>query len=230
MKVHVLQHVPFEGIGSMASWFAARGATISYTRFHETASLPDPSGYDIIVIMGGPMSVNDEDELPWLVDEKRFIRSAIAQDVPVLGVCLGSQLIASALGARVFTGPGPEIGWFEVERTSSTPDVFQFPESMTVFHWHGETFDLPTGAVRLARSAAYENQAFQIGRHVIGLQCHLETTPEFIEEVMPHLGTGHDGSRHVQSAATICAARPEVYARANDVLDEALAYLTSDNQ
>ena len=120
MHVQVLQHVPFEGVGSMADWFQTRGATLHYTRFYEAdARLPDPASCDLIVAMGGPMSVNDESELPWLIEEKTFLRQAIEQGVPVLGICLGAQLIASALGARVQPNAQAEVGWFPVWRAAS---------------------------------------------------------------------------------------------------------------
>lgn len=160
MNVHILQHVPFEGIGSMEPWLRARSANINSTRFFEPWTLPDVNGLDLIIAMGGPMSVNDEAGLPWLVAEKQFIRAAIQQGVPVLGICLGAQLIASALGARVYAGKQREIGWFDIEAVPQAGGSFTFPKTATVFHWHGETFDLPARAIHLARSAACEHQTF----------------------------------------------------------------------
>jgi GMP synthase-like glutamine amidotransferase len=164
MNVHVLQHASFEGLGGVAPLLAARKAKITTTRFFDSArppALPPLQGLDLVVAMGGPMSVNNEAELPWLVDEKRFIRDAVQRGTPVLGVCLGSQLIASALGARVYRNAQKEIGWFPVEAvpTSGDGNQFVFPEKLNVFHWHGETFDLPPGAIHLARSAACKHQA-----------------------------------------------------------------------
>ena len=122
---------------------------------------------------------------PWLVSEKQFIREAIRSGKPVLGICLGAQLIASAMGAGVYRNPLKEIGWFPIRGISSNDSsVFCFPPSMIVFHWHGETFDLPPGATRLAKSDGCENQAFQFGQSVIGLQFHLETTPLAAREMV----------------------------------------------
>ncbi|MBU0964972.1 MAG: gamma-glutamyl-gamma-aminobutyrate hydrolase family protein, partial [Proteobacteria bacterium] len=153
MRAHYFQHVPFEGLGSIALWLAAAGFEITSTRFFASAELPDLNMIDLLVVMGGPMSVNDEAELPWLVLEKRFIREAIEAGKPVLGICLGAQLIASALGARIYPNPVKEIGWLPIQGISANDSaVFRFPETEKVFHWHGETFDLPAGAIRLAKS------------------------------------------------------------------------------
>jgi GMP synthase-like glutamine amidotransferase len=229
MKVHVLQHVPFEGLGSIEPWLTARDAAIGYTRFHEQCALPSVAGLNLVIVMGGPMSVNDELDFPWLKLEKQFIREAIQQGVPVLGVRLGAQLIASALGARVHANPQREIGWFEIEGTSSG-SVFQFPKTATVFHWHGETFDLPTGATRLARSAACENQAFQLGSNVIGLQFHLETTPESADAIIANCRNELMEDTYVHSEATIRMASPASYARINQLMADVLTYLTRSEE
>lgn len=225
-NVRVLQHVPFEGLGGMAAWFDARGAHVEYTRLFESPVLPDPRSADMVVAMGGPMSVNDEQRYPWLSEEKAFLRCCIESGTPVLGVCLGAQLIAASLGARVFAGRHREIGWFPVEGVANGGEVFGFPERATVFHWHGETFELPPDAVHLARSAACEHQAFQIGRHVIGLQFHLETTPESAALLIEHCGDELGGGEYVQSEAALRAAPESAYVGINALMDEVLVYLT----
>jgi GMP synthase-like glutamine amidotransferase len=226
MKVHVLQHVPFEDIGGMADWLAGQGAEIGYTRFYENNALPDPAGLDLVIAMGGPMSVNDEAELPWLVAEKAFVRAVEACGVPMLGVCLGAQLIANALGARVYRNPVKEIGWFPVRAEEVAADVFHFPAEARVFHWHGETFDLPAGAVRLARSAVCENQAFQLGRNVVGLQFHLETTPESAADMLEHGRDELVDAPYIQHSATVLAEPAATYAANNALMANLLAYLT----
>ncbi|HVP18633.1 MAG TPA: type 1 glutamine amidotransferase, partial [Spirochaetia bacterium] len=179
LRAHWLQHVPFEGLGSIEDRLERMGARVSSTRFFDRAELPNVRDLDLLIVMGGPMSVNDEAVHAWLKDEKQLIAKAIDAGKAVLGVCLGAQLIASALGARVYRNPEPEIGWFPVEKLDSViagslPGLI--PSRFDAFHWHGETFDLPSGALHVARSRACENQAFTLGDRVVAFQFHLETT------------------------------------------------------
>lgn len=228
MRAHTLQHVPFEGLGSIAGWLDRNGHTTTFTRFFDAQpQLPAPDGFDLLVIMGGPMSVNDEARLPWLIEEKRLVRAALGAGKPVLGICLGAQLIASALGSRVYPNPEREIGWFPVDAAAhSDGDVFAFPSSAGVFHWHGETFDLPSGARLLASSEGCRNQAFQIGSRVIGLQFHLETTPESAQTIVSYCRDELVPARYVQDEATILAAPLMHYQAINDLMGRVLAYLT----
>lgn len=206
MRVHVFQHVPFEGLGALEPWLAARGATITWTRFFADAAIPDCDAYDWLIAMGGPMSVNDEAALPWLRDEKRAIATAIDAGKTVLGVCLGAQLVASACGARVFANREREIGWWPIERVAGAeahPIGRAFPERTEVFHWHGETFELPPGAVHLVRSEGCEAQAFALGDRVAALQFHLETTRESARALIEHCPEDLKPGRYVQSADEI---------------------------
>jgi len=226
MRAHYLQHVPFEGLGSIEPWLAAAGYEITSTRFFESAGLPDPAMIDLLVVMGGPMSVNDEDQLPWLAPEKRFIRTAINSGKPVLGICLGAQLIASAMGAMVYRNSVKEIGWLPIQGVSTNDSpVFGFPPSVEVFHWHGETFDLPSGAIRLASSEGCENQAFQLGRSVIGLQFHLETTPASAREIISNCRDELIPSKYVQTEQEILSAKPESYKSINQLMGNVLSFL-----
>jgi GMP synthase-like glutamine amidotransferase len=227
MYAHVLQHVAFEGPGSIGPWLENAGYDIGTTRFFEKgALLPEPASVDLLVVMGGPMSVNDEAELPWLAAEKRFIAEVIRLGRPVLGVCLGAQLIACALGGHVFANREREIGWFPVEAVAQDdPALFRFPPSVEVFHWHGETFSLPAGATHLARSAACDNQAFQFGKAVIGLQFHLETTPASARQIVEHCRDELQPTPYVQSEAGILAADDGRYAAINGLMAEVLVFL-----
>jgi GMP synthase-like glutamine amidotransferase len=227
MHAHYLQHVPFEGLGSIEPWLATAGYEITGTRLFESARLPAVNDVDLLVVMGGPMSVNDEDDFPWLVPEKQFIRDAIESGKPVLGVGLGAQLIASALGARVYPNSEKEIGWFPVRRVPSTgKTVFRFPESADVFHWHGETFELPPEAILLASSAGCAHQAFQLGRAVIGLQFHLESTPDSVRDIVAHCRSDLQPARYVQMEPEILAAPPTRYRAINALMGDVLSYLT----
>jgi len=184
-RVYVFQHVACEDLGSFAEILAQRGLQVNYVRLFAGERLPDDTAAAaVLIFLGGPMSVNDEDRYPYLAAEKVIIRRALADAQPVLGVCLGSQLIAAAAGSRVFPGARPEIGWAPLSLTmDGRQDTVLAGTAGTeaVFHWHGETFDLPPGATRLAFSGLTMNQAFRFGRCAYGLQFHLEVTPTMID-------------------------------------------------
>jgi len=230
MRAHYFQHVPFEGLGSIESWLEAAGYEIACTRFYDSAVLPDSEKVDLLIVMGGPMSVNDEVEFPWLATEKKFIRDMIESGKPVLGICLGAQLIASAMGARIYKNRVKEIGWFPIQGVEvHDASVFKFSKSEDVFHWHGETFDLPPGATRIARSEACENQAFQIGSSVIGLQFHLETMQTSARNMVLHCGDELIPAKYVQSGAEILSAKPEKYHSINLMMGNVLSFLHQSN-
>lgn len=190
----VIQHVPFEGPGLIAQLALREGLSVEVCRVFEEACPTDARGLAGLVVMGGPMGVNDTNHYPHLADELELIQSALAHRTPILGVCLGAQLLAHALGARVYPGEEQEIGCGTV---TLTPDgrsdpVLGAPAAavLPVFHWHGETFDLPDGAVGLARSERYANQAFRFGRCVYGLQFHVEVDRELADGWQAHLPVG----------------------------------------
>ena len=210
----------------MADWLHIRNARMSVTGFYDTWTLPCQDDFDLLIIMGGPMSVNDENEYPWLTAEKQFIRESLDAGKPILGICLGAQLIASALGAKVYPNRQNEIGWFPVRAVGKYSDVFPFPEQITAFHWHGETFDLPPGAVHLAESDACRHQAFQLGSNVIGLQFHLETTPETADALISHCRHELSPGPFVQEESTLRAASGDVFLQINTLMDQLLSYLT----
>ena len=184
-EVLVFQHDPFEDLGIFAEIMERRGADYRVFRLHH-GEMPtdDWKSVGALIILGGPMSVDEEKDFPFLRWEKKIIRAAIDDNVPVLGVCLGAQLIAATLGTKIFRGPVKEIGWSPI---SITPHgqvdslLGYLPENATVFQWHGDSFELPSGAIHLATSANYQNQAFRVGKYIYGLQFHLEVTPSMIE-------------------------------------------------
>jgi GMP synthase-like glutamine amidotransferase len=184
VRTLVLQHIACEPPGVFEDVLRERGAVLDRVEVDEGAPLPDWRGYDAIVAMGGPMSATDDAELPWLTAEKRLIAEAVRAGTPYWGVCLGVQLLAASLGARVYPGPVPEVGVLSVTLTDEglADEVFGgLPREVETVQWHGDTFDLPDGAVRLASSSAYANQAFRFGR-AYGVQFHLEISGAMAEE------------------------------------------------
>ena len=184
-KLLVFQHVPSEPLGTLDGQFKAAGFRVRYINFSRLAEArPDVRRYHGLVVLGGPMGADQSDRYPHLEVEKDAIRWAVDAGIPVLGICLGAQLIASALGAQVRRNPVTEIGWFDVEPTAAGRDdalFSKFNGAEKIFQWHGDTFSLPHGAQHLAESEACANQAFRFGDSVYGLQFHLEVDQALIE-------------------------------------------------
>ena len=186
LNIHYFTHVPFEGLAYIEEWALGKGHKLSLTEFYKSADLPDLNEIDWLIIMGGPMSVNEEINYPWLREEKRFIKEAINKGKIVIGICLGAQLMADVLGAKVYKNKYKEIGWFPVRFTQAAKKQYLFsslPDELMVFHWHGETFDLPTGAFQLAESEGCKNQAFIYKDKVFAFQFHFEMTEKAIFEM-----------------------------------------------
>ncbi len=198
----VFQHVSFESPGRIKDFLVKRGSAITTVKFFESFSLLDVELFDLLIIMGGPMGVYEENRYSWLKDEKKFIEKFIDSGKKVLGVCFGAQLIAEVLGAKIFRMSGREIGWFPVELTAegiSHPFFKEFPGKFEAFHWHGDTFSLPSGALHFARSEGCENQGFIYDNRVVAFQFHLETTPELVEELIKFSGDDlKGGGKYVQ--------------------------------
>ena len=185
MRTLVLQHISCEPPGVYEDVLLERGATILRVELDEGEPLPGWNEFDALLAMGGPMSVNDEADQPWLIDEKRLIGEAVRAGIPFFGACLGAQLLAASLGARVYPGPEPEIGLLPVcltDAAAGDPLFAGLPRELLTFQWHGDTFDLPTGAELLATSPSYPQQAFPWGRTAYGLQFHLELSAQMATE------------------------------------------------
>jgi GMP synthase (glutamine-hydrolysing) len=206
MRIHSLQHVPFEDIGSLHKDVESAHYTLTTTHWYKGDQAPALDSFDVLIVMGGPMGVYDDDSYPWLAAEKQLIASAITNGKKVLGICLGAQLIACVLGAQVTRNPHREIGWFPLminEEASAHPVAKILSEYKTVFHWHGDTFALPPGAQLLASSEACAHQAYVIDNQVLGFQFHLETTEESASALIQHCGEDLDNSTFVQTAEQI---------------------------
>jgi GMP synthase-like glutamine amidotransferase len=208
MRIHCLQHVAFESPGTILSWAGQKGHTITYTNFFEPAFLlPSLQDFDMLLIMGGYMNVDEEESFPWLKKEKQWINEAITNGKKVIGICLGAQLIASALGCKVYKGKEKEIGFFPVQFSDEAKSLAyfsHFTNPYTLFHWHGDTFDLPAGAVLVASTDVCRHQAFLIGEQVLGLQFHLEMNEETVELMMANDGNELlEGGNHIQSSVEI---------------------------
>ncbi|MEJ5362726.1 MAG: type 1 glutamine amidotransferase [Spirochaetota bacterium] len=180
-----IQHVPFETPGYILDWAKAFEKDIFTVYGYQHSYFPEIDSVEMLVIMGGPMSVNDEREYPWLVSEKRFVEKVINKSKPVLGICLGAQLIADVLGARVYKNHTKEIGWLEVHSVPSENSFAKLlPDTFMAFHWHGETFDIPADATHIASTDVCANQAFAINNRIVGLQFHLEITAQGVYDLV----------------------------------------------
>ncbi|MDH4560821.1 type 1 glutamine amidotransferase [Pseudomonas sp. BN411] len=227
MRVAILQHAPFEGPGRISQWLDLRAAKVQVFNLYADARLPKPDDFDLLIVMGGPMSVHDEEALPWLKAEKKLIRKSLGAGKRILGICLGGQLLAQALGAEVRKGEA-EIGWWSMEKrpeADRSPLGRMLPQRLLAMHWHGETFDLPAGAIPLYGSAACANQGFVWKERAIGLQCHLEGTPESIEAMLDAYAADLELSGSVEDAAAIRDGFPHCSALA-PTLFRLLDYLT----
>lgn len=206
IKIHYLQHVPFEDPGFIQEWVAKKAFPHSSTKFFENGILPQLTEFDWLIIMGGPMGVYDHDKFPWLKDEIAFIQNAIANKKVVIGICLGAQLIANALGSNVYPGSKKEIGWFPIQKTNSGelhPILNKIPTSFSSFHWHGDTFDLPIDSVHLLESVACKNQSFLYGDRVLGLQFHLEVTKNSLAGIIENCRDELQQDTFIQSESEI---------------------------
>jgi GMP synthase-like glutamine amidotransferase len=222
MRLHCLMHVPFEGPARIADWAEARGHSLAFSHLFAGDALPDVDLFDRLIVMGGPMGVVDIERYPWLEAEKRCIANAVAAGRSLVGICLGAQLIAEALGARVTPNPEKEIGWFPIRLTAEArqhPLCQGLPSEQQVLHWHGDTFSLPPGAVRLAESDACVNQGFLARERILGLQFHLEITPASVEGLCANAADDLVPAPYVQSTAQMLSVDAERYTATGRTLE-----------
>ena len=235
LKVHYFQHIAGEGFGSCYQFLKQHHAKISATEFFalpvdrslEIEALPQVEDVDLLIIMGGEMSVNDEVNFPWLKIEKRWLRRYLSMGKPAIGLCLGVQLIANALGAAVSRIEKQELGWTGVRKVNYVPaECFELPAEFNVMQWHSETFEIPKGAIHLAENDVCRNQMYQIGKNVLGFQFHPEITPETLnlflenEEELDHFP-----GQHVQTQQQLKNTSKNNFIVGNQILNQAIEYV-----
>ncbi len=182
MRFHVLQHATYEGPGEIALWAEKRGHEVRVTHLYRGDTLPAPSDFDALVVMGGEMNIYQDRDWPWLKAERAFVAATLSAGKRIVGICLGAQHIANALGARVTQNPEFEIGWLPVRWTAEAGAAFpDLGAASTVLHWHGDTYNLPDGATRLAASDATPEQGFVVPGKCLALQFHMEVDPVLVQ-------------------------------------------------
>jgi GMP synthase (glutamine-hydrolysing) len=229
MRIHYFQQVPYEGLGCIQEWITLKNHELSSTKFFQNDSLRKPDEIDMLIIMGGPMSVNDESDYAWLKDEKKFIKQCIENNKIVLGICLGAQLIADVLGSKIYKNKYKEIGWFPIKITGKAKslDLFGFlPDELTVFHWHGETSDIPNGAIHLVESEGCRNQAFALNKKVVGLQFHFEVTENSLKEMVKHGKSELIKNKFIQSEKEILEEKSYIR-KNNEIMFKLLEQITA---
>ncbi|MBK8808118.1 MAG: type 1 glutamine amidotransferase [Bacteroidales bacterium] len=206
LRIHCFQHVPYEDLGCIKNWIEEKGHHLTITKFWEIYRIPKVTDIDVLIILGGPMSIFHDDECPWLGIEKQYIKKAIDQKKKILGICLGAQLVANRLGAEVYQGKYAEIGFFPIHRTPESDNITclkTLSDKATVFHWHNDTFEIPENAVSIAFSEACQNQGFMYNNHVLALQFHLEMTPDSLKKILVNCYSDLVENKFVQSVDAI---------------------------
>lgn len=232
LRLHYIQHVPFEGLGYIETWARLNCHTLTSTKLYEKVCFPEMEHFDWLIIMGGPMGVYDESIFPWLKEEKKFIKKAVDYGKTVIGICLGSQLIAEVLGAKVYPNKKKEIGWFPVSLTQVSKQeilVQDFIDSIEVLHWHGDTFDLPKKSKHLLQTEICKNQAFLYNDRVLGLQFHLEATPESLKGMIENCGKELVAGELIQTEEEIIR-KEHLCTQTNEILIRLLNKLANKNQ
>lgn len=227
MRAIILQHAIYEGPGYILSWLHEQGfATDICFVYKEDTPLPNILSASLLIVLGGPMSVYDEETYPWLKAEKELIKQAIDNNIPTLGICFGAQLIASIYGGKVSEASHKAIGWFPMKAEEvATKNHFRFPENFTSIFWHIDDFELPDNAICLASSPISPNQAFQINKNVIGVQFHPHMTPYLLQGMINNASLDLTNDPYVQPAQQLLSAPASFFVQSNQLIDDIISYL-----
>jgi GMP synthase (glutamine-hydrolysing) len=197
LRIHIIQHIEAEKPGLIEKWISINNHTVSFTYVYKNQLLPDLKDFDLLIIMGGSASVYETQKYKWITPELEFINKCVVNGKAVFGICLGSQLIAAALGAKVYKAPFIEIGWHEVKFNQDI--IHGLPEKKDIFQWHGDTFDIPKGAKCFASTEGVPNQAFIYGDKTIAMQFHLEVSSESIDLMLEHFAEHIIPGKYIQT-------------------------------
>lgn len=206
MNICCFQHVPFEGLGCINDWVVVNNHNLRVVKLYDNDPLPAIDEIDFLIVLGGPMGVFDDKVYPWLISEKQFVKQSIRANKIVLGICLGAQLIADVLGAEVYPNKEKEIGWHPINLNTSFQSYVgaNTDVNLTTFHWHGDTFNIPEGAMLHSSSSSCANQLFSYNKKVVGIQCHLEITRESLHAIVSNCKNELlEGGNFVQSEKQI---------------------------
>jgi GMP synthase-like glutamine amidotransferase len=232
IRAACIQHVPFEGPGAVVGWANNRGYELQRYPLYNESIYPAHEDYDLLIILGGPMSIFDERGFPFLVHEKVFIQESIEHGKNIVGICLGAQLLAHVLGASVIKNTQREIGWYKTTLTEDGKHSQIFgplPSEFMAFHWHEDTFDIPPGAVCIAKSNCTAHQAFEYGGHVVGLQFHLETNRRNVDLLLENSSDELVDGPFIQSRDYLLHTN-KYFEDANELMSLLLDNLLDNNQ
>jgi GMP synthase (glutamine-hydrolysing) len=226
MKIHCIRHEPFEGLACIEDWINENNHELSCTFTYLQQAFPSECSFDLLIIMGGTASIYESYQESWYLDEKRFLEDCINRNIKILGICLGAQILASILGSKIYPGKAKEIGWFPVEFfTSDLPGLNFFPRRIETFHWHGDTFDIPEGAVKLASSEITPNQGFVYKDTLFALQFHPEMTTTSLQKIIKAAGNDlNQKGESIQTAEQILSRR-ELISENNLLMFKLLDYM-----
>lgn len=227
MRAIILQHSIFAGPGYILSWLHEQGfATDICFLYKPDSPLPNLDSASLLIVLSGPMSIRDQEEYPWLIQEKELIKRAIDKNIPTLGICLGAQLIADIYGGKVFSAPHKAIGWFPIQGESlKKKGCFHFPENFTSLFWHSDEFEIPENATLLASSPICKNQAFQIKKNVIGLQFHPHATPYLLQGVINNSSLQLTNNPYLQPSEQLLSAPASFFVQSNQLINDIISYL-----